>query len=76
MTYNEMYHRKFERNPQRRQLSIHFETTMEQVFETLETANIDTTTIYSPNMVKPIVNRNFENTFHHQKRSKPETPQP
>ena len=38
---------------------------MELVFETLETEDVDMTTIRSPNMIDPIVNRNFVNTFNH-----------
>ena len=36
-----MYYRTFERKPKRHQLSIGFEIAMEQVFENLETLDID-----------------------------------
>ena len=38
---------------------------MEQVFETLETADIDMLTTIHPTMVDTIVNRNFGTTFYH-----------
>ena len=66
LTSFEIYYRKFERKPQRHQLSIEFDVTMEQVFETLEIADIDMTNTSSPTMVETIFNRNFVNTFHHQ----------
>ena len=65
MTSFEIDYIAFECNPQRLQLCIDFEITMEQ-FETLEIEDIDTITTSSPNMIKPIVNRNFRNTFRHQ----------
>ena len=37
---------------------------MEQVFETIETSDIDMKNI-SPSMIEPIVNRNVGNTFNH-----------
>ena len=39
---------------------------MEQVFETLEIADIGITNTSAPTMVETIFNRNFVNTFHHQ----------
>ena len=65
MTYFEMDYRKIERNPQQHQLYIKFEITMIQVFETLETSEIDTITSYSTNLIELNVNINFGNTFHH-----------
>ena len=64
MTYFEMDYRNFDGKPQRHQLSIDFKTIIEKCFENHETSDIDTTTTVSPNMVEPMVNRNFGNTFH------------
>ena len=66
MTYFEMDYRKCQPKPQRHQLSIDFEITAEQVFETLEIADINIKTTGSPKMVEPIVNSNVGNNFHHQ----------
>ena len=38
---------------------------MEQLFETIETEDIEMTTTRSPNMAESIVKINFRNTFHH-----------
>ena len=49
------------------QLNNAFSLTMgEKFFETLGTAYFDTTTTHYSNIIKPIVNRHFDNTFHHQ----------
>ena len=60
----EIYYRKFQRLSQTHQLSTTFHFTIEEVFETLDTANIEISTTNS--IVDPILNRNFGNTFHHQ----------
>ena len=60
----ELEYRKFEHNSQRRQISTTFKFTIEGVFETLETADVDMSTYYY--MIDPIFNRKFGNTFHHQ----------
>ena len=60
----EIYHRKFERIPQRHKISTIFTSTTDEVFETLETADADMTTYQS--IIEPIVNRNFGNIFQHQ----------
>ena len=59
-------YRNFECKPQRYQLYNIFSFSMEEVFETLETAVIDMTTTRPSNMIESIINRNFVNTFHHQ----------
>ena len=64
MTTIEIYYRKFEHLPQKHQLSTIFNSTIEEVFETLETADIDMSTDHS--MIEPTVNRYFVNTLHHQ----------
>ena len=66
MTYFEMDYRKIERKPQRHQLYVYFEITMEQIFEILEAEDIETTTTSYPNMIEPIFNRIFGNTFQYQ----------
>ena len=63
MTSFEIYYRKFERLPQIQQLSTTFNPTIEEVFETLDTADIDMSSSHS--MIKPIVNHNFGNKFQH-----------
>ena len=64
MTSFEIEFRRFERQPQSNQLSIIFTPSMELIFETLETADIDSN---PPNsIIEPIVKSNFGNTFHHQ----------
>ena len=63
MTTSELDYRNFERIPQRHQLSTIFHSTIEEVFETLETADVDISTAHF--IIEPIVNRNFVNTFHH-----------
>ena len=64
MTPFDLYYRKFERHPQIQKLSITFTPTIEEVFETLETADIDMTP--SQLIIEPIVNLNFGNKFQHQ----------
>ena len=63
MTSFEIDFRMFERQPHSDQLSITFTLSMEYIFETLETADVDMNPPHS--IIEPIVNRNFENTFHH-----------
>ena len=46
MTIFELYYRKFERLPQRHQLSTIFNYTIEEVFETLETVDVDMSTAH------------------------------
>ena len=41
MTPFELDYRKFERQPQSQQLSLTFTKTFEEIFETLDTADID-----------------------------------
>ena len=43
MTHFELYYRKFENLPQTHQISTKFTPTIEEVFETLETADTDMT---------------------------------
>ena len=63
MTNFELDYIKFERLPQRHQISIIFKSSMKEVFETLETAGVDMST--SPSMIEPIVNLVFSNIFRH-----------
>ena len=60
MNYFEMDYRNYKRNPQGQQICTDFEIKMEQVFETLETADIHRTTIIKPNMIKTNVNNPLE----------------
>ena len=62
MTTFEPEYRKFELPPQRQQLPTMFHFTIEEVFETLETSDVDISTAYS--MIDPFVNGNFGNNFH------------
>ena len=56
--------RRFERQPQSNQISITFTPSMELIFETLGTADIDRN---PPNsIIEPIVDSNFGNTLEHQ----------
>ena len=64
MTTFEIEYRNSELLPQINQLSTMLHSTTEEVFETLETEDIDISTAHS--MIDSIVNRNFGNTFHHQ----------
>ena len=64
MAYFELDFRGFERQPQSEQISITFTPSMENIFETLETADVDMNP--SQSIIGPIVNRNFLNTLHHQ----------
>ena len=59
----ELEYIKFEQNPQRCQISTNFHLTIEEVFDTLETADVDMSESHS--MIDPIFNRNFGNTFRH-----------
>ena len=60
----EQYYRKFERLPQRHQISTICSSTVEEVFETPEIADVDMSTDHS--IIEPIVKWNFVNTFQHQ----------
>ena len=64
--------RRFESQPQSYQLSITFTPSMEIIFETLETVDINMNPYHL--MIKPIVNRNFGNTLHHQNGSNQRQP--
>ena len=59
----ELNYRKYEQLPQRQQLSTIFKSTIEEVFEALETVDVCMSTAHS--MIEPIVNRNFGNIFDH-----------
>ena len=63
MTSFELDNRKFERLPQRQQISTISKSTIEEVLEILEKSDVDISTDHY--MIKPIVNRNFGSTFHH-----------
>ena len=60
----ELDYRKFECLPQIYQLSTTCTSTIEEVFETLETAYIDMASSHS--MIEPIINWNLGNIFQHQ----------
>ena len=60
----ELENRQFECNSQRHQLSNTFQFTIEEMFETLETADVYITTANYSTLIETIVNRNFGNTFH------------
>ena len=64
MTPFELDYRKFEYHSQSQKLSMTFTPIIEEVFKTLETADIDMTPSHS--MIEPIVNRNFGNTLQYQ----------
>ena len=64
MTPFELGYTNFERLPQICKLSTTFTSTIEEVFETLETADTETTSSHS--MIEPIVNRNFGNKIQHE----------
>ena len=66
MTIFELEYRKFERNIQRYQLSNTFQFIIEEIFETLETAYVDTIEEHYSVMIEAIVNIKFGNTFHNQ----------
>ena len=63
MTPFELYYRRFERLPQIQQLSITFNPTIEEVFETLDKTYIHTTSSHS--IIETIVNQISCNTFQH-----------
>ena len=62
MTDFELEYRKFEWLPQRHQIFTTFHFINEEVFETLETANVGISKAHS--VIFPIFDRNFVNTFH------------
>ena len=64
MTPFELDYRRLERQPQLQQLFITVTPAIEEIFEILETSDIDKTLPHS--MIEPILNRNFGNTFQHQ----------
>ena len=55
-----------EQKPHRHQLNNKFTLTIKEVFETIEATFNDMKTSNYSNMIEPIVDRNFFNTFHHQ----------
>ena len=63
MTPFDIYYRKFERYTQSQKLYITFNPTIEEIFETLDTADIYMTPSHS--IIEPIVNHNFVNIFQH-----------
>ena len=64
MTSFELKYKSLEQKPQIHQLLTTFYFTLEQVFETLETSDIDMLKKHS--IIEPIFNRNFGNNFRHQ----------
>ena len=62
ITIFEPEYRNFEQLPQRYQLSTTFHFTIEEIFGTLETANLDMSKPHS--VIDPIVNRKFGNILH------------
>ena len=64
MTTFELYCINFECLPKIQQLSTIFNSTIEELFETLETVFVDMSTAHS--IVEPIFGRDFGNTFQHQ----------
>ena len=64
MTLFQQEYRKFERKPQRHKLNNKFSFTMEEVFEGLETVDVDMITTRSSKIIESILNRNFGNYFH------------
>ena len=63
MTTFELDYIKFKRLPQINQLFTIFQSTIEEVFETIEKSDLDMSA--SNSMIEPIVNQKFGNTFHH-----------
>ena len=64
MTIFELKDRNFEQNPQWHQPYTKFHFTVEEVFVTLYTADVEMSTSHF--IIDPIFNRNTGNTFHHQ----------
>ena len=54
-------YKRFERHAQNQKLSLPLTPKIEEIFETLETVDIDMTPSHS--MIEPIVNSNFGDTF-------------
>ena len=71
MTILEQEDRKYEENRQWYHPSTKFHFTIEEVFETLDTADVEMSAAHF--MIEPIVNRNICNTFHQHNR--PDQPQ-
>ena len=61
MTPFELDHRRFKHQPQIQQLPVTFTPKIKEIFERLETSDIDMAPSHS--MIEPIVNRNFGNKF-------------
>ena len=64
MTTIKLEYGKFERKPSRHQLSNTFQFTIEEVFKTPETSDVEMTAANYSTMIELIVNRNFGNNFH------------
>ena len=64
ITSFEIDFRRFEHKQKSDQLSITLTPSMEGIFETTGTADIDINPSHS--MIEPILNRKFGNTFYHQ----------
>ena len=64
MTPFELDNRNFERLTQSHQLSTTSTLTTEELFETIQTADVYMPSHHS--MIEPIVNQNFGNKFQHQ----------
>ena len=60
----EMEYKTFKWLPQKYQLTNTFHFTIEEVFETLETADVDISKAHS--IIDPIVNIDLVNSFQHQ----------
>ena len=60
----QLEHIKFNRKPQRNQTSNKLTFSMEEVFETPETEDVDMKTTCFTKMIELIANENFGNTFH------------
>ena len=63
MTPFELDYIMFDRQPQRQEPSLTFTPKMEEIFEILETEDIDMIPFHS--IIKPIVNSDIGNTFQH-----------
>ena len=63
MTFYDLEYRRFERQPQSNQLYLTFTPKLEEIFETIETADININSYQS--LIEPIIDRNFKNTFQH-----------
>ena len=64
MTSFEIAYRQFENKPKSDQIPLTFTPKMKEIFETIETSNIEMNPNHS--MIEPTVNSNFGNKFQHQ----------